>query len=336
MARGHDVTVFTAGSSPGRFSEQGVAIRRLKQRFTDPTRHERDFALRIALALRRGRFDVIHSLGMYDALTAIWTRRLGARHRTVYTNLGIPLREGPGAQPQRLHERVVAGIDVYGCLSRYCADVLEAEWGRRGALTPGGVDMEWFVPAKRTDAPTVLFSGVVDVPRKGLSVLLDAFPTVLAAEPTSALWISGPGDAAPLVAAARPEVAARTTVLPLGEPEAQRERYAAAWVTAIPSDHEAFGLVAIESLACGTPIVAGDDAALTALVEPGRTGLLVPPRDAAALADALVTAVALARVDGTVTACRESVRGYDWVTALGPHYEALYTGDLAGPRSRRR
>lgn len=60
-------------------------------------------------------------------------------------------------------------------------------------------------------------------------------------------------------------------------------------VLAFPSvsGAEAFGLVALEAQACGVPVVASDLPGVRTVVERGRTGLLVPPRDVAALADAL-------------------------------------------------
>ena len=63
--------------------------------------------------------------------------------------------------------------------------------------------------------------------------------------------------------------------------------YTAADVCAIPSHYEPFGLVAIEAMACGTPVVASDVGGLSFTVVPDETGLLVPPQDAGALAQAI-------------------------------------------------
>lgn len=63
--------------------------------------------------------------------------------------------------------------------------------------------------------------------------------------------------------------------------------YTAADVCAIPSHYEPFGLVAIEAMACGTPVVASDVGGLKFTVVPEETGLLVPPQDIGAWAGAI-------------------------------------------------
>jgi D-inositol-3-phosphate glycosyltransferase len=63
--------------------------------------------------------------------------------------------------------------------------------------------------------------------------------------------------------------------------------YAAADVCAVPSHYEPFGLVAIEAMACGTPVVASDVGGLKYTVVPRETGLLAPPKNEAAFASAI-------------------------------------------------
>lgn len=63
--------------------------------------------------------------------------------------------------------------------------------------------------------------------------------------------------------------------------------YAAADVCVVPSHYEPFGLVAIEAMACGAPVIASDVGGLKFTVVPEKTGLLVPPKDEAAFAQAI-------------------------------------------------
>jgi D-inositol-3-phosphate glycosyltransferase len=61
--------------------------------------------------------------------------------------------------------------------------------------------------------------------------------------------------------------------------------YAAAEMVVMPSDYESFGMVALEAMACGTPVIASDVGGLAFLVKDGRTGYRVPAGDTEALAD---------------------------------------------------
>lgn len=326
--RGHDVTVFTAGSERARLRDEGVRTVKLRAHFPPGPRYEAEFGLRLVPLLAGGRFDVVHSLAPLDAVASMRAARVHPRRRTVYTNLGLPLREWWSTRyDRRAHERVVERIDVYGCMSKFALGELYANYGRVGTLTPGGVDMARFQPAARREAePTILFSGAVAEPHKGLRTLLAALPLVARDEPGVRLWISGPGDAAPLLREAPAAARERTVVLPLGHPQDQSDRYARAWATALPSQGDSFGMVLIESLACGTPIVASTHSALPELVTPGMTGALCEPHDPPSVAAAAVTALRLAREAGTVTACRASVERFDWDASLAPLLEEIYAG----------
>jgi len=75
----------------------------------------------------------------------------------------------------------------------------------------------------------------------------------------------------------------------LTTPEAQRRAFSAADVFALPSHAETISQTAVEALACGTPVVASDVGGVPEVVRHGETGLLVQPRNAAALAEAMQT-----------------------------------------------
>jgi phosphatidylinositol alpha-mannosyltransferase len=241
--------------------------------------------------------------------------------------LGVPLRSWWDAGPDRAaHQRIVNDADVYGCMSRYALDALAREYGRTdGVLMPGGVDLDAFHPLPREPQPTILFSGAVYEGRKGLPVLLEALAIVARSVPDVQLWVSGPGDAGPFLAAAPDAARRRTTVLPIGDPDAQGERYARAWATALPSRGDSFGMVLAESLACGTPLVAANDSALPELVDPGRTGALCEPDDAESVAAAIHTAFGLAQQAGTADACRDFATQFDWDTGIAPMFERYYS-----------
>jgi phosphatidylinositol alpha-mannosyltransferase len=223
---------------------------------------------------------------------------------------------------------VAAHVDVYGGMSQYALKVLKDNFGRDGIVTPGGVNLEEMVPADgREDRPVLLFSGAITEPRKGVATILDALPLIAESEPGVELWLSGPGDAAALLEAAPRSARERTRVLGLGEAGDQADRYGRAWVTLLPSTNDSFGQALLESLACGTPIVASTHAAVPELVTPGVTGAVCQPGDPSSLAAACLESIELARKPETVDACRDFARPYDWLTGLAPRYERYYAGD---------
>lgn len=330
-ARGHDVTIFTAGNHPGVADLDGVRVITHRQRSTRTRVHEHWFALVIAPSLVRGRFDVIHSLMPSDALVARGVARVtGAT--TVYQDIAIPF-SGPGRNPSdtSLRWRLVRGPGIYACMSQVALDSLRAGTGRDGAFLPGGVALADFPldPAvqagggNRSPEPTVLFSGALDLRFKRLPALLAAMDRVLAVEPHARLALSGSGDPAPLLAEATPEVRARVDQLGVGSLDDLPGRYRAAWATVLPSVAESFGLVLLESLASGTPIVVSDRGASQELVRPGA-GVVTRADDVADLARGILAAFDLTRQPATAARCRAVATEYDWTTGIGPRLEALY------------
>lgn len=332
--RGHEVLHLSSAWEPGTEVVNGVTTVRLPRRHADQYRHEAHFGRKLLPHLVRGSFDAVHSLQRRDALASIRAARLHRGRRTVYTDLGLPNRpywNGIGASEARVVEKVVRDIDVYSGMSQCALDYLAREYGRTdGVVVPGGVDTSTFVPAPaRAPTPTILFSGAFAEPYKEVALLLEAVAIAAESEPDTELWLSGPGDAASLLAAAEPAARERVRVLGLGAAERQHERYGRAWVTCLPSRYDSFGMALVESLACGTPLVTTTEGAPRELVDPGVTGELTAPGDAGALASACLRAFALARRPGTAQACRASAQRFDWDKGLAPLAERLYSGALS-------
>ncbi|MGH9122386.1 MAG: glycosyltransferase, partial [Acidimicrobiales bacterium] len=306
---------------------------RLPRVFRNQLKHQKWFGATVMPLLVAGRFDAVHSMMPQDALASCRTSRLTG-HRVVYEEMGIPWRWYWDTLPDRdLRLWLVDRVDVYGCMSQHALDVMEKELGRRGTLIPGGVRLSEFAPAEqREKRPTILFSGALGERHKGLGDLLQAVELLLAEIPDLQVWVSGQGDPGSIIAEAPPAARAATQVLALGSPTEQGRRYARAWATALPSQGDSFGLVLIESLASGTPIVVADDAAPPSLVTP-ETGTIAPLHDPAALADALRGALDLATRPETAARCRESAERYDWDGAIAPLLEEIYSGVPAHGRA---
>lgn len=141
-----------------------------------------------------------------------------------------------------------------------------------------------------SSSPAVAFAGRL-VREKGVDVLLRAFARVVAEIPTARLLLAGDGPERKRLTKLTAELGLSATVSMLGHlsrEQLERAR-AGAWVQCVPSRWaEPFGMVAAEAMMRGTAVVASRCGGLTEIVQDGRTGILVPPGDAEALAEALL------------------------------------------------
>lgn len=325
--RGHDVTVWTTSrSAPGTTVEEGVRIVRLRRASEDEARAERRFGPRVLPHLVRHRYDVVHSLLPSDAAAAVIARRLRRTTRSVYTNLGIPDRSLWAARhDRRFHDFVVRNVDVYGCLSDAAADALRRTFGREPVLTPGGVRLDRFpMTTGRSPRPTLLYSGTFDDPMKNVPLLLQAVATLAEHVPDIRLVMTGPGDAARHLRTAPEAARSRTEVLPLATPDLASV-YGDAWATVLPSKWESFALALVESLACGTPVVATRHGAAPERVSEG-VGYVCEPDDLASLVKACRLGLDLARDTATAARCRAAAAPFDW-DMLAPQYERIYLAE---------
>lgn len=147
-----------------------------------------------------------------------------------------------------------------------------------------------FSTAFGVDGPFVLFVGRL-ASNKGLLPLLDAFRSFAAREASARLVIVGEdGGMRPAVERRVAELGLESKVRLTGYLADERmlaSAFREARVFVLPSEYEAFGLVLLEALAQGTPVIASRVGGIPEFVEDGKAGRLVTPNDPAALADAL-------------------------------------------------
>jgi glycosyltransferase involved in cell wall biosynthesis len=187
--------------------------------------------------------------------------------------------------------------------SRYCIDRIRQHYGvapERLSLVPEGIDLSLWQPSldpavlAQADArrdPFMVLCVARQYPRKRIVDLLDAFSLVVAREPRARLVIIGDGPEHARLVERRDALGLQGCVqLPgaLAEDAEVRAWYGRASVFCLPSEQEGFGIVFLEAMASGLPVVSTTAAAIPEVVPDGEAGLLVPPRDPAALADALV------------------------------------------------
>jgi glycosyltransferase involved in cell wall biosynthesis len=327
----HDVTILSTSEGPERRGIQlGVPVHYLQRRRIAPRRFGElsdEIAFGIESLLRMGgrKADVWHALGTADAAAASLVGRMRPT-RSVFTDLGLPAQWWRDQRPdRRIFGYVASHVDRYICLSDVAAQALANDYGREASVIGGGVDLARFAPrASRCARPAVLYSGSLTEPRKRIGLLLDAAEILLKDIPSLQVWLSGPGSVERLLRGRSARLRGAVVDLGLGSPEEQAHHYARAWVTVLPSMNEAFGLALLESLACGTPIVATEDAGGPRDLIEAETGVLVQPTPRT-LSEGIREALGLAADPLTVDACRTAARRHDWLTGVVPRMERLYS-----------
>jgi D-inositol-3-phosphate glycosyltransferase len=264
-------------------------------------------AWRIANGLE---YDLLHGNYWLSGVVGLALRaRWGAPLVQMFHTLGA-LKNGAGIAAEREpalrlaeERRIVATADRLVAANAIERNELVTAYGAdvsRVAVIPCGVDTDVFTPGDAMTARAalglppgllLLYVGRI-APIKGLETLLDAVGCLRGAGTPARLAVVG-GETDEPTDGHEADVRRRASALGLGDAVAfvgaqpqqrLREWYVAADVTVLPSYYESFGMVALEAMACGSPVVASRVGGLQTTVRDGVTGLLVSEGDPCALA----------------------------------------------------
>lgn len=193
-------------------------------------------------------------------------------------------------------------------------------------VIPPGVDLERF---HRDDGATLADLGLPEsrvlavaarrlVPRMGLDVLIEAWADVVKSQPLAHLVVIGEGPERKKLEDRAAHLGMESNVWFLGrvDEETLVTCYQAADISVVPSKAlEGFGLVVLESLACGTPVVASNVDGLSEALGPFSPTLLVPPEDASALASRLQGVLNGSVSVPSADRCRAYAESFSWEEA---------------------
>jgi glycosyltransferase involved in cell wall biosynthesis len=256
------------------------------------------------LALRRGQFDAACAIYPTDALVAgRWTRRTG--NPSVLAYLGIPDVVGLRWRRWRLAitNEAIRSCSAVTALSQVAADAFARQLGVEAHVIHPGVDLDAFhVADRRYEAPTIFCAADAGEPRKRVQALVAAFAHVRRSRPAAQLLLSRPRD--PAVADQIVRAGEGIAWVDVDDRDALIEAYGRSWVSALPSFGEAFGLVLVEALACGTPVAGARGGAIPEVICDERIGRLFDGGDERDIARALLEALELAEDPATAAACR--------------------------------
>jgi D-inositol-3-phosphate glycosyltransferase len=289
-------------------------------------------------------YDIVHS---HYWLSGVAAMRLacfwGVAHVTMFHTLGrLKQLANPNESepPLRLEmeqrlihqaDRIItATADERSHIVRYCGAT-----SRQVDIVPCGVDLKLFEPCEKRlarqqlglplDSPLLLFVGRLD-PFKGPDQLFRA--VAMMQENAQVVIVGGKLSADTDLQelqrlAQKLQIAERVHFVGSQPRQNMPLFYNAADVTVVPSYHETFGLAAVESLACGTPVVATRAGGLMTVVQDGKTGFLVPrcPGFFAERLDVLLSDPTLREKMGA--AARASVMEFSWQNVAQQVY-AIY------------
>lgn len=272
-------------------------------------------------------YDLIHSHYWLSGLAALTLRdewqvpaihmfhTLGAMKNRVARSPEEVVSEQRLQSEQRMlqeADRIVAATQ---------AELAQLQWLYRAdpsriTVIPPGVDTSHFYPIPKDEAIEfigtpmkhcmLLYVGRIE-PLKGVDTLMEAMAILkrdghLDLHPMCLAIIGGDPQASPEQISAEMDrltkmreslgIGELITFLGRREQDSLQYYYSAAEVVVVPSHYESFGMVALEAMACGTPVVASETGGLAFLVKNGETGFHVPAADSGALAERLRTLMA--------------------------------------------
>ena len=329
IGRGYRPTLITSHPGrPVRSTEDGLTVirnwrppdGRLRRRLYEDYLTHVPFAY---ISLLRGDYGLAHALHPTDALAAgRWSRMTG--RPSIFSYMGIPSHFGLLARRRRV-DIILRGTrecDVVVALSNTAAAAFRRWLGVEARVIYPGVKLDVFSPGgERAESPTIFCGAAVEEPRKRISLLLAAARRLRRRRPDLRVVLAQPRN--PVLAA---ELEAAEDGIELRNVDDERslvDAYRESWVSVLPSEGEAFGLVLVEALACGTPVVGEASGGAREVVDSGAVGCLFEGDADDALAERLDEALELRTDPSTPRACRTRAERFS-VDRCVQSYENLY------------
>ncbi len=357
--QGHSVDVYTRGHAPthGRVVELGENARLIHLKAGGEQEidklsmypHLFEFACELKDFKDRNllRYDLIHSHYWLSGWAGAWLQRWwGVPHVTMFHTLGA-LKNATGigmSEPDlRIHSERALVKDCHRVIApteKEKEHLIRSYKASPGAVSviPCGVNLDLFRSIEKQTARSylgldgeriILYVGRI-VPLKGIDRMVMALPYLQNGHRVRLLIIGGDEQSKDELErlkslTQRLEVQDSVTFLGLVDQERLPYFYSAADLCVFPSYYESFGLVALESLACGTPVVATNVGGIEGVIRPGETGYVLMNNAPQHLADTIGRALSLRR-PGAVGLIRKSVARFSWehiAQAMVSEYRAV-------------
>ena len=279
--------------------------------------------------LAGGNFDIVHCHGLFWPEISYWAiRHSRSVNLITFLTAGFKIHTAGSGLYRSLFRGQHARIHGRIAISNRARQAAEPYIPGEFRIIPCGIDLDRFHPVpspgppgpRNPAGPTVLFVGRLDE-RKGIEILLRAFPAVTKSVPGVRLLVVGGGPMEPQARRAVEELGISAAVEFRGpvRPEDLPLTYASCDVYCAPSlGGETLGIVLLEAMASGAPVIASRIPGYDETVRDGIDGVLVPPADPEALASALVSVLGSeSRRRELVAAGRARAQEYAWPKVAG-------------------
>jgi D-inositol-3-phosphate glycosyltransferase len=266
-------------------------------------------------------YDLIHSHYWLSGMVGSWAQeRWEVPHVFMFHTVGAVKNSTAGSEKE---PELRTAIEKH--LARKCDRILYGACPEAIGVVPCGVNLDLFRPLDKAaarqqlgfaqDESIVLYVGRF-APVKGIDRLMEAIAHLQHYQRLRLVIVGGDGDGAPEYKSLRrlaQKLSIQDSVTFIGRIEqgGLPPYYSAADVLAVPSHYESFGLVALESLASGTPVVATRVGAMESILKRGETGHVVNNGSSRSLADGIETFISRPHAP-SADEVRASVFRFSW------------------------
>jgi phosphatidylinositol alpha-mannosyltransferase len=318
-ARGHEVALLTPTDDPVHLPDWATSGGRPIKISYNGSVAGLSFGVRAANRVRRwvrdGNFDVLHvhePLAPSLSILACWAATgpmVGTWHlatdRSRMLSAGYSIAQ---TAMEKLSARIAVSEDA-----RY---TLVSHVGGDAVLIPNGISTSEFEGSVRRDPnrPTLLFLGRMDETRKGLEVLIAALPQIVQAVPNVHILIAGPGDITDQRSTIPNALLSNVEFLGQVTDTERIDAFHRADIYVAPHlGGESFGIVLVEAMAAGTPVIASDLPAFRRVLGDGQYGEIFERGNPGALADATIALLGdSARREALIAAGHRRAQVFDW------------------------
>ncbi|MGI8731325.1 MAG: glycosyltransferase, partial [Solirubrobacteraceae bacterium] len=296
--RGHRVTICGPSADlPGTSTRSDAAVLEMTRSISP--RADARALVGLAQVIRRRRPDVIHAHSSKSGVLTRVARAAAPEIPVIYTPHGYAFA---GFFTRAVERRLYRGIEgalaalatrtlcVCEAEGRLAASVGPAERVRvvhNGIDAPPACELAPGVAELRSEGPVIGTLALLR-PGKGLETLIAAMPAVVARHPRATAVVAGEGQDRQALQRSIDAAGLHDRVRLIGLTRGPAPLLRGADIFCNPSWAESFPLSLLEAMWLDLPIVSTDVGGCREAIEDGRSGLLVPPRDAAALAGALI------------------------------------------------